>query len=65
MGAQLQTLFDKAFQKFQNDPKQLGVMKIRLVMKVGVSTNQILSVPDSPEVIEKFKKAAQELVINL
>ncbi len=65
MGVQLETLFNKALQQFQNDPKQLGVMKIRLVMKIGISTNQIQSAPDTPEMITKLKNSAKELGINL
>lgn len=65
MGAQLQALLDKALQPYQKDPKQLGVMKVRLIMKIGVSTNQISTVPDSPELIERLKKSAQDLGIKL
>lgn len=65
MGAQLQGLVDKALQQFQSDPKQMGVMKVRLIMKLGVSTSQLPTIADTPELIDRLKKSARDLGMNL
>jgi hypothetical protein len=61
MGAQLQMLFDKVMRQLQNDPKRLGSVKIKLVMKLGEPSDRFISLPDTPEILDKFKKAVQEL----